>query len=57
MICRMAFKVSFGILNFDLKGGFCMGYSLSMTADFQNGLIYRIFCALWSGFFAGNKCK
>ena len=57
MICRMAFKVFFGILNFDLKGGFCMGYSLSMIADFQNGLIYRIFGALWSGFFAGNKCK
>ena len=34
-----------------------MGYSLSMIADFQNDLIYRIFGALWSGLFAGNKCK
>ena len=27
-----------------------MGYSLSMIADFHNGLICRIFCVLWSGF-------
>ena len=27
-----------------------MGYSLSMMADFQNGLICRIFGVLWSGF-------
>ena len=27
-----------------------MGYSLCMTADFQNGLISRIFSVFWSGF-------
>ena len=27
-----------------------MGYSLCMMADFQNGLISRIFRVLWSGF-------
>ena len=27
-----------------------MGYSLCMMADFQNGLISRIFGAFWSGF-------
>ena len=50
MICRMDFKVFFGILIFDRKLGFCIGYSLSMIADFQNGLICRIFGVLWSGF-------
>ena len=29
----------FGILIFDLKLGFWMGYSLCIMADFQNGLI------------------
>ena len=28
-----------------------MGYSLFMMADFQNGLISRIFRPFWSGFF------
>ena len=27
-----------------------MGYSLCMMADFQNGLISRLFSVLWSGF-------
>ena len=27
-----------------------MGYSLCMMADFQNGLISRIFSVVWSGF-------
>ena len=27
-----------------------MGYSLCMMADFQNGLISRMFVAFWSGF-------
>ena len=27
-----------------------MGYSLCMMADFQNGLISRIFRVFWSGF-------
>ena len=34
-----------------------MGYSLCMMADFENGLICRIFGVLWGGFFAGNKRK
>ena len=33
----------FGILIFDPKSGFCMGYSLCMMGDFENGLISRIF--------------
>ena len=41
----------FGILIFDPKWGFCMGYnSLCMMADFQNGLISRIFSVFRSGF-------
>ena len=27
-----------------------MGYSLCMMADFQNGLISRIFVVFWNGF-------
>ena len=27
-----------------------MGYSLCMMADFQNGVISRIFSVFWSGF-------
>ena len=57
MICRMDFDMFFGILIFDLKLGFCMGYSLCMMADFQKGLISRIFSVFWSGFFAQNNCK
>ena len=34
-----------------------MGYSLCMMADFQNGLISRIFRVLRSGFFAQNNLK
>ena len=51
MICLMDFHMFFGILIFDPKSGFCMGYSLCMMADFQNGLISRIFSVFWSGFF------
>ena len=40
----------FGILIFDPKSGFCMGYSLCMMADFQNALISRIFVVFSSGF-------
>ena len=40
----------FAILIFEPKGGFCMGYSLCMMADFQNGLITRIFDVFSSGF-------
>ena len=50
MVCRMEFDMFFGILIFHLTSGFCMGYSLCMMADFQNGLISRIFNVLLSGF-------
>ena len=50
MICRMDFDMFFGILIFHLKSGFCMGYSLCLMADFQNGLIFRIFSVFCSGF-------
>ena len=46
----MDFDMFFGILIFEPKWGFCMGYSLCMMADFQNALISRIFCVFWSGF-------
>ena len=42
MIFKMNFDMFFGILNFDEKGGFCMGDSLCIMADFQNGVICRI---------------
>ena len=35
MICRMDFDMFFGILIFEPKCGFCMGYSLCMMADFE----------------------
>ena len=50
MICRINFNMFFGILIFDPKSGFCMGYSLCMMPHFQNGLISRIFSVFWSGF-------
>ena len=50
MICRMVFDMFFGILIFDPKSGFCMGYSLCMLGDFQNALISRIFGVFSSGF-------
>ena len=50
MICRIDFDMFFGILIFDPKSGFCMGYSLCMMADVQNALISRIFGVFWSGF-------
>ena len=40
----------FRILNFDPKGGFCKAYSVCMMADFENGLISRIFSVFSSGF-------
>ena len=40
----------FAILIFDPKSGFCMGYSLCVMADFQNGFISRIFGVFYSGF-------
>ena len=50
MICRMDFDMFFGILIFDPKSGFWMGYSLCMMADFQNALISRIVGVFSSGF-------
>ena len=50
MICRIDFDMFFGILIFDPKSGFWMGYSLCMMADFQNALISRIFLVFSSGF-------
>ena len=55
MIYRMDFDMLFGILIFDPKSGFCMGYSLCMMADFQSVLISRIFRVFWSGFCVGNQ--
>ena len=43
MMSRMNFDMFFGILIFDPKRGFFLGYSLGMMADFQNGLISQIF--------------
>ena len=57
MICRMDIEMFFGILIFETKRAFRMGYSLSMMADFQNGVISRIFRVFCSGFFAKNDCK
>ena len=50
MICKMDFDMSFGILIFEPKRGFCKGYSVCMMADFQNALISRIFGDFWTGF-------
>ena len=51
MICRMDLDMFLGILIFDPKSGFSMGYSLCVMADFQNGLISGVFSVFWSGFF------
>ena len=50
MICRMDFDMFLAMLIFDPKSGFCMGYSLCVMADFQNGFISRIFGVFSSGF-------
>ena len=50
MICRMDFDMFFGILIFDPKSAFCMGFRVCMMAYFQNALISRIFGVFWSGF-------
>ena len=51
IICRMDFDSFFAILIFDPKPGFFMGSSLCMMANFQIGLLSRIFSVFWSGFF------
>ena len=53
----MDFDMFFGILIFEPKWGFCMGYSLCMMADFQNALISRIFGVFWSGFLHRTTAK
>ena len=57
MIFRMDFDMFFGILIFDLKSGFWMGYSLCMMADFENALISRIFGFFSSGFLYRTTVK
>ena len=47
-ICRMDFDTCCGILIFDPKCRFCMGYSVFMI--FENGLISRVFRVSLSGF-------
>ena len=54
VFCSMDFDIFFAILIFDLNSGFFRGYSVCMIADFQNGLISRIFSVFWSGFFHGT---
>ena len=51
MICRMDFDMFFGILVFEPKRKFCMGYSLCMMANLQNGLISGIVSVFCNGFF------
>ena len=46
----MDFDMLFRILIFDPKRGFCKAYSLSMIADFQNGLIGGVYSVFSSGF-------
>ena len=57
MMSRINFEMFFGILIFDPKRGFCMGYSLCMMADFQNGVISKIFSFFMERFFAQNNFK
>ena len=57
MICRMDFDMFFGILIFEPKSGFWLGYSLCVMANFENALISRITGVFWSGFFAQNNSK
>ena len=51
----MGFDMLFGILIFDPKSGFCMGYSLWKMVHFQNSLISRIF--FFQRFSAENNAK
>ena len=57
IISRINFEMFHVFPIFDPKWGFCMGYSLCMVADFQNGLISRIFSVLGGGLFAQNNAK
>ena len=53
----MNFDMFSGILIFEPKRGFSMGYSLCMMADFQNGVISKIFSVFMERFFAQNNSK
>ena len=53
----MDLGILFGILIFDIKGGFCMGYSLFKMANFENCLISRIFAIFLRIFFAKKNSK
>ena len=57
MICTMDFDMFFGILIFELKSRFSMGYTFCMMADFQNTLISGIFHGFWSGFLHRTTLK
>ena len=57
MVSRMDFDMFFGILIFDPKSAFCMGYSLCMMADFQNGLISGIYSVFLSSFLRRTTLK
>ena len=52
IICTMDFDMFFGILTFEPKWRFCMGYSFCMMADYQNALISKMFYA----FFGAGFC-
>ena len=52
---KMVFDMFFGILIFEPKWRFCMGYSLCMMADFQNALISGIFGVFSSSFFCTEQ--
>ena len=54
MICRMDFDKFFGILIFDPKLEFCMGYSLYMMADFENALFLEYLVFSGAVFFTGQ---
>ena len=57
MICTMDFDMFSGILIFEPKRGFCMGYIFSMMADFQNAPISKMFRVFLERFFAQNNSK
>ena len=57
MMSRINFEMFFGILIFEPKRRFCIGYSLCMMADFQNGVISKIFSVFMQRFFAQNNFK
>ena len=51
----MVFRLFLAFLIFDPKWPFCKGYTLWKMADFQNGLISRIFGVFFERFFAQNN--